>query len=92
MKIFFITVLLLFLGLGLIFLLDIISIFSLQESYRNITASFRVMSPSERLIFNFLIVGTITYLIWPVIQRWLPQQPPSSQGQPSEHVGRNQTK
>lgn len=90
MKIFLVTVLLLILVLGLIFLLDIISIFSVQESFRNIIASFRVMSPSELLIFNSLILGTIIYLMWPVIQKWLPQQSPSSQDQPSQHINKKQ--
>ncbi|MNZ75646.1 hypothetical protein D3C78_941270 [compost metagenome] len=92
MKIFVVTILLLILVIALIFLLDFISLFSIQETFRNLMASFRVMSTSELIIFNFLIVGTITYLMWPLVQKWLPQQSPSSQGQPSEHVDKTQTK
>lgn len=91
MKIFVVSVLLLILVLALIFLLDIISLFSFQQSYRNLIASFRVMSTSEIIIFNSLIVGTITYLMWPVIQKWLPQQSPSSQDQPSQQADNNPT-
>lgn len=90
MKIFVVTILLLILGIALIFLLDIISLFSLQESFRNIIASFRVMSTSEFIVFYSLIVGTITYLMWPVIQKWLPQQSPSSKEQPSKHADNTQ--
>ncbi|MEK4347155.1 hypothetical protein [Paenibacillus sp. FSL P4-0184] len=92
MKIFVVTILLLILVLALTFLLDFISLFSIQETFRNLMASFRVMSTSELIIFNFLIVGTITYLMWPLVQKWLPQQSPSSQDQPSEHVDKTQTK
>lgn len=92
MKIFVVTILLLILVIALIFLLDFISLFSIQETFRNLLASFRVMSTSEFIIFNFLIVGTITYLMWPMIQKWLPQQSPSSQDQPSQQTDNNPTK
>ncbi|OMD36071.1 hypothetical protein BSK52_25315 [Paenibacillus odorifer] len=92
MKIFVATVLLLILVIALIFLLDIISLFSIQESFRNLVASFRVMSLSEIIIFNFMIVGTITYLLWPLIQQRLPQQSPSSKKHPSKYADNNPTK
>lgn len=91
MKLIFVTLLLFVSVLALIFLLDIISLFSLQESFRNLIASMRVMIPSELILFNFMIIGTITYLLWPMIQNWLPQQSPSSQDQSPEYADNNQS-
>ncbi|WP_340003955.1 hypothetical protein MHH52_18585 [Paenibacillus sp. FSL K6-0276] len=91
MKLFVVTILLFVFVLALIFMLDIISLFSYRESCRNLVASMRVMTPSELIIFNLIIVGTITYLLWPVIQKWLPQQSPSSQDQLPERADNNQS-